>query len=306
MIKIKRTLTLSALILLLALSFLHLSVLKNAVGEALALCAASLIPSLFPFLIYTELCFASKEGQRLFSLLARPFAFFFRTSREGAAAYLYGLIFGFPLGVKIIADGYKEGSISKEEAERLLLYSNNTGPAFLIGAVGVGLLGSAKAGLFLYLTEWLVSFLVGAACGRDKEASFLKSAAKYYSKSKISFPKIMQKCITQMLGICGYVIFFSVLASLISPLFLSTPVTGLFYALLEIGTASAYLCASTSGWLRYALLSFAVCFSGLSVYMQGKDLIADTDLSDKYYIPAKLLQGVLAFFAVFILSRFFG
>ena len=219
MIKIKRTLTLSALILLLVLSFLHLAVLKDAVGEALALCAASLIPSHFPFVIYTELCFASKEGQRLFSLLARPFAFFFRTSREGAAAYLYGLIFGFPLGVKIIADAYKEGSISKEEAERLLLFSNNTGPSFLIGAVGIGLLGSAEAGLFLYLIEWLVSFLAGVACGRGKEASILKPAAEYCLKSKVSFPKIMQKCIAQMLGICGYVIFFSVLASLLSPLF---------------------------------------------------------------------------------------
>ena len=306
MIKIKRALTLSALIWLLAFSFLHLGVLKDAVGEALTLCAASLIPSLFPFLIYTELCFASREGQRLFSFLAKPFAFFFRTSREGAAAYLYGLIFGFPLGIKIVADGYKEGSISKEEAERLLLFSNNTGPAFLIGAVGVGLLGSAKAGLFLYLTEWLVSFLVGIMCARGKETILLKPALNYHAKKQASFPKIMQKCITQMLGICGYVIFFSVLASLLSPLFLGSSATGFFYALLEIGTASAYLSASVSGWLRYALLSFAVCFSGLSVYMQAKDLIGDTDLNDKCYIPAKLLQGGLAFFAIFLLSRIFG
>ncbi len=305
MIKIKRMAPVIPLVLLLSLSFLYFSVLKTAVTEALALCAASLIPSLFPFLIFTEISYRMPEGKRLFLALASPIAFFFRCSREGAAAYLYGLLFGFPLGSKVLGEYYKEGLVDKAEAERLLLFSNNTGPAFLVGTIGIGFLSSARAGLFLYLLEILVSFLFGTLSGIGKKTK--NKPAKEYSKDlSLSFPKIMQKSVVQMLSICGYVVFFSALASLLSPFLQNGILKGIFYSLLEVGTASAYLSASFSGWVLYALIAFCVCFSGVSVYMQALDLIADTGLSGKYYIPAKLLQGAGAFFAVFLLSLFFG
>ncbi len=305
MIKIKRIAPVIPLVLLLLLSFLYFSVLKTAVAEALALCAVSLIPSLFPFLIFTELSYRMPEGKRLFLSLASPFAFFFRCSREGAAAYLYGLLFGFPLGSKILGEYYREGRIGKAEAERLLLFCNNTGPAFLVGAVGIGFLGSARAGLFLYLLEILVSFLFGAASGIGKKV-INKPAKEYSTDFSFSFPKIMQKSVTQMLSICGYVVFFSALTSLLSPFLPNGILRGFFYSLFEVGTASAYLSTVFTGWTLHALLSFCVCFSGVSVYMQALDLIADTGLSGNYYIPAKLLQGACAFFAVFLLSFFFG
>ena len=40
--------------------------------------------------------------------------------------------------------------IGKEEAERLLGFCNNSGPAFIVGAVGAGIFGSPSVGLALY------------------------------------------------------------------------------------------------------------------------------------------------------------
>ena len=43
--------------------------------------------------------------------------------------------------------------ISASEAQSLIAYSNNSGPLFVIGAVGVGIFGSLKTGLILYAVQ---------------------------------------------------------------------------------------------------------------------------------------------------------
>ena len=45
------------------------------------------------------------------------------------------------------------GSCSKIEAERLLAFCNNSGPAFIFGVVGAGVFGDGRVGLLLYITH---------------------------------------------------------------------------------------------------------------------------------------------------------
>ena len=285
-----------------AFAFFRIEAVTDAMQGALSVCAVALIPSIFPFLLFTELLLRVPNGKRLLLALGKPFSYCFRTKRAGGSAYLIGILFGFPLGIKALAEYRREGRISKEEAQRVLLYSNNTGPAFLVGGIGARLLGSAKIGLFLYALQVLISFLFGCAIGffhkKEKEASLsYESDAKHFS-----FSEIMRNAVLQMLSICGYVAFFSVVGKLLSPLFRRAPLRGILYSLLEIGTASSFLTASISPpSISIPLLSFAVCFSGLSVYLQSLDFLAETDICTAYYLPIKLLHGFSAFFLSYLL-----
>ena len=54
---------------------------------------------------------------------------------EGAFALIMGTISGYPMGAKIVADLKEKESVNKVEAERLLAFTNNSGPLFVIGAV---------------------------------------------------------------------------------------------------------------------------------------------------------------------------
>ena len=53
------------------------------------------------------------------------------------------------------------GAVSREEAERLLGFCNNSGPAFIVGAVGAGIFGSPSVGLALYGIHILAAVLTG-------------------------------------------------------------------------------------------------------------------------------------------------
>ena len=56
---------------------------------------------------------------------------------------------------------YENGQCSKTEAERLLAFCNNSGPAFILGVVGTGIFASSRAGLLLYLAHIAASLCVG-------------------------------------------------------------------------------------------------------------------------------------------------
>lgn len=106
-----------------------------AVKEGLLIWCNSVIPSLFPFFIATELLNYTNLAQALGKMLNKIMRPLFNVSGEGAYALIMGIISGYPVGAKIVLDLYQNGKCSKDEAERLLAFTNNSGPLFIIGTV---------------------------------------------------------------------------------------------------------------------------------------------------------------------------
>ena len=106
-----------------------------AARTGLKLWANNVVPSLLPFLIATNLLshtniinLISKKCNRIM----RPL---FNVPGESAYAFIMGLISGYPVGAKIVTDLRKANLCSKDEGERMLCFTNNSGPLFIIGTV---------------------------------------------------------------------------------------------------------------------------------------------------------------------------
>lgn len=291
----------SLLILLLLLYiFFGISRISFGVQAALEVCLVSLIPSLFPFMLLSDALLHTAVGKGALATLATPFAKLLRCSREGAGAYLVGVLFGFPLGAQVLCELVKEGCISKKEAERLLLFCNNTGPAFAVGAVGVGMLGSAAHGWVLYGAQCLISLLFGIFL-----SFFSHDAPSCATKPRTDFrlAPAIARAVRQMLTVCGCVLLFAAVQAALSPLLPTGTARCLLSALLEVGGATAAIARGAPDALILPLCGFAICFSGLSVYLQVRTLTDGTDLSTRHYPAAKLLQGALAFLLLVLLRR---
>ena len=91
----------------------------------------------------------------------RIFQKMFGTNALGLYPFVLGSLCGFPLGVKCVRDLYTSGGISKDDAELLIGFCNNTSPAFLIAGVGAGLRGSTYDGIVLYFSMLLSAVCVG-------------------------------------------------------------------------------------------------------------------------------------------------
>ena len=122
----------------------------EAAREGITLCLDVLIPSLFPFFVLSSLLIETGVA----GLCARPLSRWmyplFGVGGAGAAALVLGLIGGYPAGARTIAQLVERGECSREEARRLSRFCNNCGPAFFLGAVGMGVFGSKEVGRIPY------------------------------------------------------------------------------------------------------------------------------------------------------------
>jgi len=95
------------------------------------MCLESVVPSLFPFLILSGIITTSFTGVEV--KILRPVGRLCGIPSGGESLLLIGLIGGYPVGAQCIYRAYETGQISKVDAQRMLGFCNNAGPAFIFG-----------------------------------------------------------------------------------------------------------------------------------------------------------------------------
>ena len=139
---------------LLLLLLINAEAATVGVRRGVSLCLETLLPSLFPFLVVSEWLVRSNVGEWLGRYPGRPLCRLLGLSERGAAALLLGLLCGFPVGTVAAVSYCKRGEMSEAELRRLVLFINNPGTGFLIGAVGRSLFGNEAAGVVLFLSVY--------------------------------------------------------------------------------------------------------------------------------------------------------
>ena len=142
------------LLFLLCLLFTAPARYAEACIQGMALWAKAVLPALFPFLILTGLLTKLGAAQKLADRLS-PLTE--KIGLPGSAAYclLVSLLSGYPVGSRTVADLYKGGAITREQAKRMSVLCSTSGPMFLVGSVGGAMFGSAAAGAVLLAAHLL-------------------------------------------------------------------------------------------------------------------------------------------------------
>lgn len=269
-------------------------------SKGLLLCAQTVIPSLFPFMILAELLASSSWICRLLSRAAAPIGRLVGLSSMGATKLLLGMICGFPNGIRTAILAYRNQEISKQEAERIIALGSNPSAAFLIGTVGAVLFRDRGFGILLYVSLIVTALLIGAVTNRSSECQPIDPPiSSFVAHGGIAkrLTNAVSGAVNGILLICAYVVFLGTLVGtvglILEPLGLPPTFTAMLFscfelssgvshaAMLEDSTAARILCALTVGW------------SGLSVHCQAISFCDDTNLSLRPYLRVKLLQSLL-------------
>ena len=289
----------------------------EAARSGLRLCYNVIIPSLFPFFVLSslvvELGLAGYLGRALEKVM-RPL---FNVSGACASAFALGFIGGYPVGAKTAISLYEKGMCSRTEAERLLSFCNNSGPAFILGVVGAGVFGSSKVGLLLYLAHAAASVCVGIlfrfykAGGGGREGA--RPAPRFQAQRfTAAFTGSIKSSFLSTLNICAFVVFFTVVIQL---LIRSGFLPGLAQALgtvlapfgltpewaqrlltgaLELSTGVTTLMGDGSLSGRLVAAAFMLGWAGISVHCQVLSFLGGSGLSAGTYLAGKLLHGGLS------------
>lgn len=329
--QVRRTLYDIAVLLGLALCVTGLLLFpQQSVGAArngLSLCFNVIIPSLFPFFVLSAMIVSLGYARRFGRVLEPVMRPLFNVGGPCSTAFVLGFIGGYPVGARTVIALYKSGACSKTEAERMLAFCNNSGPAFIFGVVGAGVFASSRVGLLLYLAHTAASICVGILfrswggkdrAGKEKDTGNTDAApALPFTQA---FTESVKSSFLSILNICGFVVFFTVLIRLLQLTGLIPALSGFFGRLgfdrdwaerlitgfIELTSGVATLRgASASLYRSMAAAAFMLGWAGLSVHAQVLSFIADSGLTIKTYFFGKLLHGLLSAVFASVLARLF-
>lgn len=286
-----------AILSALMIAFPEISI--SSARSALILCHEVIVPSLFPFFVCSGLLIHSGVCRSMSRILGPVMKPLFNVGGCGAAALVLGTVSGYPQGAITACNLYDSGYLSKSEAERLLAFCNNSGPLFILGAVGIATYSSRQVGIALYISHLIASILVGIIFRFYKKGSH--TAPDYAINQPDlcfteAFAKVLNESVSSILTVCGAVVFFGVFSGIVT-CFLPTNdmlkalITGIF----ELsGGNRAIHDAQLSTTLKLAMSAFTVGFAGFCVHLQVAAVAARYHLSLFPYILGKLLHGLLA------------
>ncbi len=272
-------------------------------GESLSLCYRIIIPSLFPFFVFSRLLIDFGITQQCSRLLSPRTRSLFGVPGSGAAAIILGILSGYPIGAATAVRLYQHGSCTKTEAERLLTFCNNAGPMFILGSVGIGMLHNKQLGVLLYVSHLLSALITGFLFRNHGEnyafSKALPPAEKPNINPAFSLANAINDALNNVLKVCGFVIFFSVVCKLLP---WKPP---LLHSLLEMtGGLSALIDQSTNIPLLLPVISFLLALSGLSILLQTAGIVLPTGLSMKPVLFGKFTQAIISFLLTWLACNF--
>ena len=278
--------------------------------KAVYVCLETLLPSLFPFFVFSNLAVSfgfSGVCKKLFSRLMLPV---FRTSSATATPLVLGLLSGFPVGASSSAQLYANGEISKSDCEKALTFSNSPSAGFIVTAVGLGVFKSVAVGRRLYFTVLFSSFLSAFFTCRlfgGEPAVGEKTCKK--NEKRLFIPEFLSAVVSagkSILSVSAFVVFFSVVCGVISAVLpLTQSVSAAVAGFFEISSGASALLPVRSPE-NLALAAALLSWSGLSVHFQVLSQTSTVGISPVPYLFSKLLAAVIAAAVSFAAFFLFG
>lgn len=297
----------------------------NLTLEGTKLFFISVFPSLFPFLVISNLMIYF-DGIQIYSkllgtILCKPL----KLPKECSIVLLINALCGYPVGAKYACDLYEKKIIDYKTCERLLNIASSASPLFLVGALGASMLNNTTYGYIILISSWISCIIMGLILPNN---NYNFDKPKTYSlHSKNNTPNLgnalkesIDSSIKNCLIIGGFIIIFYIITNIIKSNALfsiaiknisnslsinSQLLEGALLGILEMTNGCYLISISHSNIIiKIIILSFLVSFSGLSIISQVYSFTAKYHFSNKKYIRYKFIQaficssisGIISFF----------
>lgn len=262
----------------------------NAAAAGVDVCIRTVIPSLFPFFLLSSYLTGSLGSGILSGVVGR----LFQTSQNSGGILLSGLLGGYPVGAKLAAEGFHAGTLTKTQADRLLMFCSQAGPSFLFGIAAAQFSG-AKYGWALWAIQLLSAWSVSRLIPEQESEKTAQGVQR-----RIRWNEAMGSSIRAMASVCGWIVVFSVVIRFLKRWILwLLPESAqiLICGLLELSNGCLMLSAVADIRLRFLLAAVMLNFGGLCVWMQTASVAGDLDMG-RYLLGKTLQTAIAALFAL--------
>ena len=301
---LKRNLIPLGIIILLILLVIFSEDVFTSAHNGLTLWCNNVVPSLLPFLICLEVLKSTNVITVMGKILEPVIRPIFRIPGCGAFAVIMGMCSGYPVGAKFAASLREANQCSKIEGERLLAFTNTSGPLFIVGAVGIGMLADGRIGFLLLLTHFIATLLVGLVFrfykfsfkskNTNLKGSISESKVVTTQKNKGSnniklyqlgsiMGEAIKNSISTLLLVCGFIIFFGVVGTILDKTGITPFISNLAGQIfINFGSSKEAVTNLTTG-----------CLKGFLEITNGLKILSTSSLDYKILLP--IMATILGF-----------
>lgn len=270
-------------------------------------------PTLFPFMLVSGLMLSGGGLNAISRVFGRLFSSVFATSSNGAFAVISGFLCGYPMGAKISADLVRAGKISREEGAYLLSFCNNTSPVFIMNFIVWKTLDREELlvpTLVILITVPIVlSFVFRRFYLRSRKRFSDVSESGQKETERFSF-SVLDSCLSDsfegIVKVGLYIIFFSIMLSLLKEISSDNPLVCALLPALEITNGILVIGRSVPELaISYPLILGLTSFGGICAAAQTQCMLKGTGLPMIPYITQKLTAAAAASLTGVIYMRLF-
>ncbi len=280
-----------------------------------------ILPSLFPFFVFTALLtkfgFAAKASAKLSPCMQKAF----RLPGAAAYAFLMSALSGYPVGSRVTADLAESGTIGRRDAAFAGALCSTSGPMFVIGSVGTAMFGDVRCGLLLFASHLagVVGVSLLAARFRKKRRPSASPLPPLPKADNLLYESVYGAMLS-ILCVGGFVSLFYVLAEMLAAIKLLAPLALLFeklFAPLGAEGAGAGFAAgllevthgcralAQTGTAALPPAAFLITFGGACILAQQLGYLKKAGASAGAFLLLKSAQGAAAFLICLALCALF-
>ena len=285
--------------------------------EGLYQWAAKMVPTLFPFMMISSIMVYSGADMELGHMLSHLLKKIYKYSSYGLYAIFMGFFCGFPMGAKVVSDLYEKGRLSKSEANTLLTFCNNIGPAYFMGII-IPILHACgyHNTLPFVFGMYGIPAVYGMIMGRrhaTKTLSNITAANENVMKPdtpRLSLTAALKKsCMdnTQSLIVLGgYITFTNAFRIFLDYIPSSINNKNVLSSFLEIiGGVQAIYTTTLPPDQKVFWIMTALCFGGISCILQTSSFLEKSGLSIGHYLKHKAMTTLISAVYYFVIIRLF-
>lgn len=271
---------------------------KNGAATGLLICFNIIIPTLFPF-TFCILFITNTIGTERSVISSHITRYLFGLDLDEFIIFLLSLIGGYPIGAKLIEKRFYSSKTDQEKPSILLCYCVNAGPAFIVAAVGMGILNSKTLG-WLLLSSHIISSVIIALILRPFSVKY--TVKKRTTKSGVSFSENFLNsaadAASATFSVCIFIVLFGGFNSFIEYISSYLPFLKHISPLLEVTSAVA-----NSKNIYH--IAFLLGFSGVCVWCQILGILKKFKLNLCCFITARVIHGILSIIITYLLLKIF-
>lgn len=275
----------------------HPDISLKGATNGLLLWYRSIIPTLFPFVVLTNLLIGTNVAAVLSRILSPLISRLFCVSKNACFAILVGFLCGYPMGAKVTSDLVERREITKKEGQYLLSFCNNTSPMFIISYIVLQTFADKRVllpSLCILLTSPVVcSFLFRFYHKPSRSFLGRKDASPITFQFSFLDNAIMNGFET-ITKVGGYMILFSIVLE-----FFAIPSLEITGGIAHIAKNHPVLHSS------YVPIMALTSFGGWCSVAQTKSMIQSANLSILPYIIEKLITAMVTSLLSYCYLHFF-